>query len=146
MFFQLSEQQQSLRDAARTLAQKEFKDKAARWDQNYEYPEENHRKLAELGYLALSADEQYGGSGLGLVDVYLVVEEIAKVDMTTALLVHDQNVSPRIIASYGDEALRRDGHHHERRAARRRLRDQRAQDIHDLRRSGGLPPPLCALR
>jgi alkylation response protein AidB-like acyl-CoA dehydrogenase len=104
MFFQLTEEQQSLKDAARNLAQKDFKDKAARWDQNCEYPAENHRKLAQLGYLGLSVDEAYGGSGLGLVDVYLVVEEIAKVDMTTALLVHDQNVSPRIIATYGDES------------------------------------------
>lgn len=106
MFFELTEQQKSLRDAARKLAQNEFKDSAARWDENREYPAANHTKLAELGYLALSIDEQYGGSGLGLVDVYLVVEEIAKVDMTTALIVHDQNVSPRIIACYGNEDQR----------------------------------------
>ncbi len=104
--FELTEQQQSLKEAAHRLAINEFKDKARRWDENSEYPAENHHRLAELGYLGLSIDEKYGGSGLGLTDVYVVVEEIAKVCMTTALLVHDQNVSPRILATYGSEEIK----------------------------------------
>jgi alkylation response protein AidB-like acyl-CoA dehydrogenase len=51
-------------------------------------------------------DERYGGSGLGLVDTYLVIEEIAKVDLATALIVREQNVSPRIVATCVPEALR----------------------------------------
>lgn len=106
MQFELTPEQTRLRDAARRLAQDHFRDKAAHWDRNAEFPEENKKKLAELGYLGLSIDPQYGGSGAGLVDTYLVVEEIAKVDMLTALIVHDQNVSPRIIANHAPQALR----------------------------------------
>lgn len=106
MNFELSEEQVRLRDAARRLAQDHFKDKAARWDRNAEFPEENKHLLAGLGYLGLSIDPEYGGSGAGLVSTYLVVEEIAKVDLLTAMIVHDQNVSPRIIANHAPVPLR----------------------------------------
>ena len=106
MHFELNPQQVELRDAARKLAQEVFKDKAARWDREEAFPEENKKLLCELGYTGLSVDPKYGGAGLGLVDTYLVIEEIAKVDLATALIVHEQNVSPRIIATYGPEAMR----------------------------------------
>jgi len=106
MHFELNPQQVELRDAARKLAQEVFKDKAAHWDREEIFPEENKKLLCELGYTGLSVDPQYGGAGLGLVDTYLVIEEIAKVDLATALIVHEQNVSPRIIATYGPEAMR----------------------------------------
>ncbi len=101
-------QQIELRDAARKLATEVLRSKAERWDRNEEYPEENKRLLCELGYLGLSVDEAYGGSGLGLVDTYLVIEEIAKVCLATAIIVHEQNVSPRIVATCAPEALRRE--------------------------------------
>ena len=97
MDFDLTEEQVQLRDAARKLAQHEFRDKAARWDRDETFPEENKHRLAELGYLGLSVDREFGGSGAGLVSTYLVIEELAKVDLLTAMIVHDQNVSPRII-------------------------------------------------
>lgn len=106
MHFELNPQQVELRDAARKLAQEVFKDKAARWDREEVFPEENKKLLCELGYTGLSIDPKYGGAGLGLVDTYLVIEEIAKVDLATALIVHEQNVSPRIIATCGPEAMR----------------------------------------
>lgn len=106
MNFELTNEQVQLRDAARKLAQEKFKEKAAYWDENEEFPEENKKLLTKLGYSGLSMDEKYGGSGLGLVDTYLVVEEIAKVDLGTALIVHDQNVSPRIIANFASEELK----------------------------------------
>jgi hypothetical protein len=106
MNFELTAQQVELRDAARKLANDVFKDKAARWDREEVFPEENKKLLCELGYLGLSIDEKYGGSGMGLVETYLVIEEIAKVDLATALIVHEQNVSPRIIATYGAEEMR----------------------------------------
>jgi alkylation response protein AidB-like acyl-CoA dehydrogenase len=40
MDFDLTEEQVQLRDAARKLAQHEFRDKAARWDREEAFPEE----------------------------------------------------------------------------------------------------------
>lgn len=107
MNFDLTEEQAQLRDAARKLAQQEFRAKAARWDREELFPEENKHRLAELGYLGLSVDKQFGGMGAGLVSSYLVIEELAKVDLLTAMIVHDQNVSPRIIANHAPEELKR---------------------------------------
>ncbi|MCW5656890.1 MAG: acyl-CoA dehydrogenase family protein [Burkholderiaceae bacterium] len=106
MDFELTDEQRQLRDAARKLAQSEFRDRAARWDREERFPEENKHRLAELGYLGLSMDREYGGSGAGLVDTYLVIEELAKVDLLTAMIVHDQNVSPRIIANHGSAEMK----------------------------------------
>ena len=78
MDFDLTEEQVQLRDAARKLAQHEFRDKAARWDRDETFPEENKHRLAELGYLGLSVDREFGGSGAGLVSTYLVIEELAR--------------------------------------------------------------------
>ncbi len=106
MDFELTDEQRQLRDAARKLAQSEFRERAARWDREERFPEENKHRLAELGYLGLSMDREYGGSGAGLVDTYLVIEELAKVDLLTAMIVHDQNVSPRIIANHGSAEMK----------------------------------------
>ncbi|MGF6861254.1 alkylation response protein AidB-like acyl-CoA dehydrogenase [Rhodobacteraceae bacterium MBR-64] len=103
----LNDEQIALQDAARKLAQGEFRDRAARWDREGIYPEENHHRLGELGYLGMTIPEEYGGGGAPLVDCYLVIEELAKVDFNTALIVHDQNVSPRIIATCGSDDLKR---------------------------------------
>jgi hypothetical protein len=81
--FELTDEQRQLRDAARKLAQSKFRERAARWDR------------------------EYGGSVAGLVDTYLVIEELAKVDLLTARIVHDQNVSPRIIANHGSADMKR---------------------------------------
>ncbi|HRH86808.1 MAG TPA: acyl-CoA dehydrogenase family protein [Rubrivivax sp.] len=106
MDFELTDEQRQLRDAARKLAQSEFRERAARWDREERFPEENKHRLAELGYLGLSMDRDHGGSGAGLVDTYLVIEELAKVDLLTAMIVHDQNVSPRIIANHGSAEMK----------------------------------------
>ena len=103
----LNDEQIALQDAARRLAQGEFRDRAARWDREGIYPQENHHRLGDLGYLGMTIPEEYGGGGAPLVDCYLVIEELAKVDFNTALIVHDQNVSPRIIATCGSDDLKR---------------------------------------
>jgi len=59
MDFDLTEEQLQLRDAARKLAQREFRERAARWDREETFPEENKHRLAELGYLGLSVDKEF---------------------------------------------------------------------------------------
>lgn len=104
MDFGLSEEQVELQRMARRLAVGEFAQTAARSDREERFPWENKARLAELGLLGLSLPTTFGGGGGSLVDLYVVVEEIAKVDMTTALILHDQNVSARVIALHGSDA------------------------------------------
>lgn len=100
MDFTLTDREREWVDVGRTLAA-EFAPRAARWDEEAIYPEENHRRLRELGLLGAALPVEFGGGGASLVECYLLVEEISKACANTALLVHDQNVSGRILAAHG---------------------------------------------
>ncbi|OJY46311.1 MAG: hypothetical protein BGP03_26705 [Pseudonocardia sp. 73-21] len=98
--FTLTDREREWVELGRTLAA-EFAPRAARWDSEAAYPEENHKRLGELGLLGAALPVDFGGGGASLVECYLLVEEISKACANTALLVHDQNVSGRILATYG---------------------------------------------
>jgi butyryl-CoA dehydrogenase len=63
-----------------------FADKAAHWDEQEEFPQENRDLLAKLGYLGLVIPEQYGGSGLSILHATVFLEEVARVCFNTALI------------------------------------------------------------
>lgn len=105
MDFTLSQREQEWVERGKELA-KEFAPLAARWDEESRFPEENHERLKELGLLGIALPTEVGGGGASLVECYLLVEEIAKACGNTALLVHDQNVSGRILATHGGPAHR----------------------------------------
>lgn len=78
MQFDLTEDQVMLRDTARDFAEKELVPAAARIDAADEYPAEELGKLAALGFMGLTIPEEYGGGGMGLQDLCVVVEELAR--------------------------------------------------------------------
>ncbi|TML77129.1 MAG: acyl-CoA dehydrogenase family protein [Actinobacteria bacterium] len=63
----LTQAQQDLRALAAELADREFRPRASRWDENEEYPEENLAILAKQGFTGITVPEEYGGLGLGAV-------------------------------------------------------------------------------
>src|SRR5678815_3176771 len=76
MDFNLTVEQQQIRDEIKKVC-KEFPD--AYWreiDSKKEYPESFVRKLSELGWLAALIPEEYGGTGLGITEASLILEEI----------------------------------------------------------------------
>ncbi len=76
MDFELTEDQRLLRQAVRDLCE-QFPD--AYWrdlDRMQEYPEAFVRALTEAGWLGVLIPEQYGGSGLGMMEASLILEEI----------------------------------------------------------------------
>jgi acyl-CoA dehydrogenase len=76
MDFNLTLEQLQIREEIRKVCQ-EFPD--AFWreiDRKREYPETFVRKLTELGWLAALIPESYGGSGLGITEASIILEEI----------------------------------------------------------------------
>jgi acyl-CoA dehydrogenase len=76
MDFNLTQEQLQIRDEIRKVC-REFPD--AYWreiDKKKEYPEAFVRKLSELGWLAALIPEEYGGTGLGITEASIVLEEI----------------------------------------------------------------------
>ncbi len=84
--FGLSSEQILMRDTVRTLAQRYFEPNAALADRKYSPPIENIKTLAEHQYTGISIPEQYGGTELGLLELVLVGEQIARSCANTAML------------------------------------------------------------
>jgi alkylation response protein AidB-like acyl-CoA dehydrogenase len=105
MDFQLSTEQKMLVDLADKLGKNEFAPKAARWDKNHEYPHENVEVMRKAGFLGMTFPKKYGGQERPLIDVVLVIEQIAKYCGVTARVVVETNMGAvGSIMAYGTEA------------------------------------------
>ena len=91
MEFELNEDQQMIRDAARDFAQNEIKPVAHTFDETGRFPEETIRQAGELGFMGVEVPEQYGGAGLDSLCYTLVVEEISAADAAHGTIVSVNN-------------------------------------------------------
>ncbi|OGN96075.1 MAG: acyl-CoA dehydrogenase [Chloroflexi bacterium RBG_13_51_18] len=77
MDFDLTEEQKLLQTTLRDFAQKEIAPAASSIDKSGEFPAVEVKKMADLGLFGMTIPEKYGGSGRGLLDFCLAVEELA---------------------------------------------------------------------
>ncbi|MFN7086969.1 MAG: acyl-CoA dehydrogenase family protein [Burkholderiales bacterium] len=106
MDFRISEQQRAFVDTVRRVCQKEFAPRAIKYLDGT-WPAENMQRLAEIGVLGMAVPQQYGGSGLGILDTVLVLEEIGKVCYVTAMAaLGELGTQTRVIATYAPEAIK----------------------------------------
>ena len=106
MNFRLSDEQRGFVDVVRKVCQKEFAPRAIKYLDGT-WPAENMQRLAEIGVLGMAVPQQYGGSGLGILDTVLVLEEIGKVCYVTAMAVLGEvGVQCRIISTYAPESIK----------------------------------------
>lgn len=104
----LSPGQEALVTRARTLAEEVLRPSAARWDEEERFPDASHRALVESGLLGLTVPQAYGGQGHGVFEACLVLEELARGCMASALIAQMYlNGPPRAIAVLGTEEQRR---------------------------------------
>src|SRR5690554_3246583 len=78
MNFSLDEGQLALKDAVRKYCDGEISINDRALENNEEFQGKCWKGLAELGILGLTVNEEYGGSGLSLIDAVLVVEELGR--------------------------------------------------------------------
>ena len=91
MNFDLTEEQQMVRDTARRFAETEIKPVAAKLDATHEHPAEICKKLAELGFLGIAVPEEYGGGGMDYVSYVLALIEISKACASTGVIMSVNN-------------------------------------------------------
>ncbi len=91
MTFQLSEEHQSIRQAAKDFAQTVLLPGVIDRDIECRFPKEEVKKLGELGFMGMMVDPAYGGSGLDTLSYVLAIEEIAKIDASTAVVLSVNN-------------------------------------------------------
>jgi alkylation response protein AidB-like acyl-CoA dehydrogenase len=107
MDFSISEEQRAFVDSVRRVCQKDFKRRAIQYLDGT-WPAENMKQLAEIGVLGMSVPQEYGGSGLGILDTVLVLEEIGKVCYVTAMAaLGELGVQTRVISTYAPEPIKR---------------------------------------
>ena len=104
MHFQLTDEQQLLRQTVREFAEAEIRPFVREWDEAQEFPSELVPKLAALGLMGIQFPEQWGGAGMSAIDYCLCLEEIARVDPSVALSVAAHNgLGPAHIFMFGSD-------------------------------------------
>lgn len=91
MHFELSEEQLMIQKAARDFAQNELKPGVIERDETQTFPVEQVKKLGELGFLGMMVDPKYNGAGLDAISYVIALEELAKVDASTAVVMSVNN-------------------------------------------------------
>ena len=91
MDFRLTEAQEAWRKKAADFAKEYVEPVAAEFDKTGEFPTENVKRMGELGFLGLPFDTKYEGQGTDNVSYAAVVEEIAKVCASHAIIVSANN-------------------------------------------------------
>jgi alkylation response protein AidB-like acyl-CoA dehydrogenase len=89
--FDLTPEQQQVRDVARAFAEAELGDRIAPFDERHEFPHAIVRKLGPLGFLGVLVPEEFGGAGLDYVSYALIVEELCRGDASVGITMWAHN-------------------------------------------------------
>jgi len=100
MAYDLTEEQQMLKDTVARIAREQIAPGAAKRDEEAKFPWDMVEVLRENALFGADFPEKYGGSEMGLFALCLIIEEIAKVCAATSviLLVHELGTTPIMIA------------------------------------------------
>ena len=77
--FDLTEDQQAVREMVREFSESEIRPIAAKIDETHEFPLETTKKMAELGLLGMFVSEEYGGAGMDYLSYVIAIEELSRV-------------------------------------------------------------------
>jgi alkylation response protein AidB-like acyl-CoA dehydrogenase len=91
MFFEFTEEQLMIQQAARDFAISELKPGVIDRDEHQKFPHEQIKKLSELGFMGMMVDPKYNGSGLDTISYVLAMEELSKIDASASVVVSVNN-------------------------------------------------------
>jgi alkylation response protein AidB-like acyl-CoA dehydrogenase len=91
MNFEFSEDQARIRDAVRDFAEARIAPGVVERERHETFPREIVAGLAEMGILGMMVPEKYGGAGADALSFILVLEELARVCASTAVIVSVNN-------------------------------------------------------
>ena len=104
MNFDLTEEQELIRETVRDFAEREIKPVAQELDEKAAFSYDLTKKIGEIGLFGMNIPEQYGGQGLDTMSYIIAVEELARVDGSQAATLAAHNslgIGP--LMDYGTE-------------------------------------------
>src|SRR3954447_6738663 len=102
-----SEDQAALRQLARDVAERELAPMARHGDETEEFPQWAWDAFRKAELFGITIGEQWGGAGLGDIEAAIVLEELGRVDVSSAILAQlIFNGPPRAIEHLGNESLK----------------------------------------
>lgn len=102
-----TEDQAALRQLARDVAERELAPMARHWDETEEFPKGSWDAIRKADLFGITIGERWGGMGLGDVEAAIVLEELARVDVSSAILAQlTFNGPPRAIEHLGSDELK----------------------------------------
>ena len=109
MNFEFSTEQSQLRKSIRDFAQSEIAPHVLEWDESQTFPLAVIKKAGELGILGAIFPEDLGGAGFGYIEYSIIIEELARVDPSVALIVaaHNSLCTNHIYLAGNDEQRRK---------------------------------------
>jgi alkylation response protein AidB-like acyl-CoA dehydrogenase len=105
MDFSLTQEQRIIQATAAKFAKVELEPIAATLDQTRDREKLKSiiKQLAELGFMGLNVDPEYGGSGVGAVAFSLVMTELGRGCASTAVTTKVTNMVAEVIQAFGSE-------------------------------------------
>jgi alkylation response protein AidB-like acyl-CoA dehydrogenase len=91
MDFDYSAEQVQLKRTIRDFAQAEIAPHVLDWDENQTFPLAVIKKAGGLGIMGAIFPEELGGAGFGYIEYSIIIEELARVDASVALIVAAHN-------------------------------------------------------
>ena len=106
--FEMTSEQQEMKDLARKFAADEIIPIAAKCDESEHFPTDVCRKAWELGLMNLEVPREYGGPGLGVLDSILILEELnyGCAGITNALAANGLAAVPLLVAGSEEQKKR----------------------------------------
>ncbi|MFE6646425.1 acyl-CoA dehydrogenase family protein [Nocardioides sp. NPDC057772] len=105
--FALSEEHQEIRKAIREICDAKIAPAAAAVDEEARYPQEAHDALIETEFFAPHVPEAYGGVGADALATVLVIEEIARADVSASLIPAVNKLGSLPVQIGGSEELKK---------------------------------------
>src|SRR6188472_3760206 len=105
--FALSEEHQAIRAAVRDLCEAKVAPYAAEVDEESRYPEEAAMALQQADFHAPHVPEEYGGAGADALATVLVIEEVARVCMSSSLIPAVNKLGSLPVLLGGSEELKK---------------------------------------
>jgi alkylation response protein AidB-like acyl-CoA dehydrogenase len=102
--FNFTQEQLMIQTMARDFAREQILPSAAQRDKTGEFPAENLKMMAELGFMGMMVPEQYGGAGVDTVSYVLALTEIAYACASTAVVMSVHNsICCEAVMRFGSE-------------------------------------------